>query len=46
MQTAHEYIVSHFNELETGAVIDVQHLLGESDEPKRSERLDSKVFRW
>ena len=37
---AHTYIESHFEELETGAVIDVEYILGESTEPKVSERLE------
>ena len=37
---AHTYIESHFDELETGAVIDVEYILGESAGPKVSERLE------
>jgi hypothetical protein len=36
---AHNYIIDHFDELESGAVIDVEFLLGESKEPKQSERV-------
>jgi hypothetical protein len=35
---AHQYIIDHFDELESGAVIDVEHILGETKEPKKSER--------
>lgn len=35
---AHQYIQQHFDELEPGAVIDVEFILGESKEPKKSER--------
>lgn len=38
MQTAHQYIEDHFNELCTGAVIDVQFILGETKKSKDSER--------
>lgn len=40
MKTAHCYIDQHFDELENGAVIDVEHILGETTQPKRSERED------
>ena len=36
--TAHSYIIDHWDELEDGSVVDVQFLLGETTEPKRSER--------
>jgi hypothetical protein len=39
MQTAHQYIIEHFDELEAGAVIDVQFILGETDSPKLSESI-------
>ncbi len=39
MPTAHLHIREHFDELEAGAVIDVEFLLGETDAPKLSERL-------
>ena len=41
MPVAHEYIAKHFHELETGAVIDVEYILGERDSPKQSERLEA-----
>ena len=37
MAIAHEYIVKHFSELSSGAMIDVQFLLGETQQPKLSE---------
>lgn len=40
MRVAHDYIDQHLDELETGAVIDVQFILGERSEPKASERLE------
>lgn len=40
MQIAHQYIMEHFHELETGAVIDVEYILGETLAPKISERLE------
>ena len=36
---AHNYIIEHFDELESGAVVDVEFILGESTEPKKSERI-------
>lgn len=36
---AHEYLVKHFDELESGAVIDVEFILGETKEAKVSERV-------
>lgn len=41
MTTAHRYIVEHFDELESGAVIDVEFILGETTEPKGSEFLST-----
>lgn len=38
MQIAHSWIEKHFSEIEDGAVVDVQHIIGETAEPKRSER--------
>lgn len=37
MEVAHSYIIKNFAELKTGAVIDVQFILGETKEAKRSE---------
>jgi hypothetical protein len=36
-QVAHDYIISHFDELASGAVVDVEFLLGITKVPKRSE---------
>ena len=38
-QVAHQYIIEHFDELKSGAVVDVEFILGETKEPKESERL-------
>lgn len=35
---AHNYIIEHWDELQTGDVIDVEFILGETDKPKVSER--------
>lgn len=35
---AHQYIIDHFDELESGAVVDVEFILKETAEPKKSER--------
>lgn len=37
-QVAHQYIIDHFDELESGAVVDVEFILKETTEPKKSER--------
>lgn len=42
MPIAHQYIINNFDELATGSVIDVQFILGETDEPKLSERLTAR----
>lgn len=39
MQTAHHYILEHFQELNDGDVVDVEFILGETDKPKLSERI-------
>lgn len=36
--TAHKYIEEHFDELETGAVVDVEYILGETGKRKESEK--------
>ena len=38
LSVAHKYLEEHFDELESGAVIDVQFILGESKEIKISEK--------
>lgn len=40
LRVAHDYISKHFYELESGAVVDVEFILDESQKPKTSERLD------
>lgn len=37
LQVAHDHILKHFDELKAGQVIDVEYLLGESEQPKESE---------
>jgi len=37
-RVSHEYIEKHFDELETGSVIDVEFILGETTEIKKSEK--------
>lgn len=37
MQEAHKYIQDHFDKLVSGAVIDIEFILGETDTPKISE---------
>lgn len=34
---AHKHIIEHFDELESGAVVDVEFLLKETEQPKKSE---------
>ena len=36
-QTAHKYIIEHFDELPSCSVVDVEYVLGETQEPKKSE---------
>ena len=38
-QVAHQYIIEHFDELDSGAVVDVEFILRETKAPKQSERL-------
>jgi hypothetical protein len=38
MSVAHKYIEKHFDELETGSVIDIEFILGETNRPKVSEK--------
>lgn len=37
MKHAHNYINTHFDKLPSGAVIDVEYILGRSEKPKLSE---------
>ena len=39
MRVAHEYVTDHWDELQSGEVIDVEVILGLSKTPKTSERL-------
>ena len=39
MGNAHRHIIEHWNELESGAVIDVEYILGEKPAPKQSEHI-------
>ena len=36
-QTAHAYIIQHWDDIASGNVIDVEYILGETPHPKRSE---------
>lgn len=40
MSVAHNYIVNNWDVLVSGSVVDVEFILGESTEPKRSESED------
>ena len=40
MQVAHLYIIKHFISLNSGDVVCVEHILGERETPKISERLE------
>lgn len=37
MTVAHEYIAAHYDALSSGAVVDVEYILGETAAPKKSE---------
>lgn len=39
MPVAHQWILDHFSELSDGDVVDVEFILGETKEPKTSERV-------
>lgn len=41
MQTAHLYIEDKFKELKDGDVVDVEFILGETQQPKQSEGIDA-----
>ena len=43
MLRAHAYIKEHFDDLESGAVVDVEFILGESDKPKQPQRLTARL---
>jgi hypothetical protein len=38
MTSAHLHLIQHWDEITTGAVVDAEFILGESTQPKRSER--------
>jgi hypothetical protein len=40
MTAAHEWLLTHYDEIEDGAVVDVEFILGETKEPKVSERVE------
>ena len=40
METVHKHLQQKWFELDSGSVLDVQFILGETDHPKISERLD------
>ena len=39
MPVAHDYIIKNFDSLNSGDVIDVEFILGETKQPKQSERI-------
>ena len=40
MSNAHRFIEKHYDELESGDVVDVEYILGEVDSPKMSQNTD------
>lgn len=38
MQAAHLWLLSHFDEIASGAVVDIEYITGKRETPKRSER--------
>ena len=44
MPVAHQWLEKHWDEAAADSVIDVQFILGETDLPKHSERLDEPGF--
>jgi hypothetical protein len=43
MKVAHNYIADHWDEIADAEVIDVEHILGETAEPKVSERYENRA---
>lgn len=43
MPAAQQHINEHFNELESGSIVDVQFILGETSTPKTTDRLYARV---
>ena len=41
MRVAHDFVDKHFDTLEEGSVIDVEHVIGDKPTPKTSQRFDS-----
>lgn len=39
MRIAHDYIIRHWDDLESGAVIDVEYIIGDRDTPKLSQMI-------
>jgi hypothetical protein len=44
MPVAHKYIAQNFAMLESGSVVDVEYIRGETSEPKRSEKFNDTSF--
>lgn len=42
MKVAHQFIIDNWDTLESGAVIDVDFILGETDHPKQSVQVEEK----
>ncbi len=42
---AHQYVEDHFDELESGAVVDVEYILKWTAKPKESERIEEAAWR-
>jgi hypothetical protein len=42
-RVAHDHIAEHWHELKDGDVIDIQYILGETAEPKQSERITVEI---
>jgi hypothetical protein len=40
IRIVHQYIKKHYDELETGQVLDYDYIVGNTDKPKISERLE------
>lgn len=40
---AHKWLIEHFDEIESGAVVDVEYILGESSVPKVSEAVETPL---
>lgn len=45
MEIAHEHIIEHFDDLPSGAVVDVEYILGKTAQPKVSEAQSSFDYR-